>query len=111
MPMIRPGTLQAFIAEHRRTGADVSFISAMLEDAGAYGRVVRDRAGAVTAIAEARDASPAELALREINTGVYLARAAILRTALAELRPNNAQGEYYLTDLIAIARKIGLAVQ
>ena len=83
----------------------------MLEDAGAYGRVVRDRAGAVTAIVEARDASPAEIAIREINTGVYLARAAVLRASLAELRPNNAQGEYYLTDLVTIARRNGLAVQ
>ena len=111
MPMIRAATLQAFIAQHRRAGAEVSFISAMLDDAGSYGRVVRDRAGAVAAIVEARDASPAELAIREVNTGVYLARAAVLRTALAELRPNNAQGEYYLTDLVAIARSGGLAVE
>jgi bifunctional UDP-N-acetylglucosamine pyrophosphorylase / glucosamine-1-phosphate N-acetyltransferase len=110
MPMVRSATLRAFIGEHRRTGADVSFISATLHDAGAYGRVVRDRAGEVTAIVEARDAAPAELAIREVNAGVYLARAAVLRAALAELRPNNAQGEYYLTDLVAIARRRGLAV-
>jgi bifunctional UDP-N-acetylglucosamine pyrophosphorylase / glucosamine-1-phosphate N-acetyltransferase len=109
--MVRPGTLQAFIAEHRRAGADVSFITATMDDAGAYGRVVRDRAGTVAAIIEARDASPAELALCEVNMGVYLARAAVLRAGLAELRPSNAQGEYYLTDLVAIARRGGLAVQ
>ncbi|MGH7913823.1 MAG: NTP transferase domain-containing protein, partial [Candidatus Binataceae bacterium] len=111
MPMIRPATLQTFIAEHRRTSAGVSFISAMLDDAAAYGRVVRDHAGEVMAIVEARDASPAELAIREINTGVYLARAAVLRAALAELRPNNSQGEYYLTDLVAVARNGGLAIR
>jgi bifunctional UDP-N-acetylglucosamine pyrophosphorylase / glucosamine-1-phosphate N-acetyltransferase len=111
MPMIRPETLEAFISEHRHAGADISFISATLEGAGAYGRVVRDRAGAVAAIVEARDASPAELAIREVNTGVYVASAAVLRAALKELRPNNAQGEYYLTDLVAIARQDGLAVQ
>jgi bifunctional UDP-N-acetylglucosamine pyrophosphorylase/glucosamine-1-phosphate N-acetyltransferase len=111
MPMVRPATLQAFITEHRRAGADVSFISVTLDGAGAYGRVVRDHAGAVTAIVEARDATPAELAIPEVNTGVYLARAAVLRAALAELRPNNAQGEYYLTDLVSIARRSGLAVQ
>jgi bifunctional UDP-N-acetylglucosamine pyrophosphorylase / glucosamine-1-phosphate N-acetyltransferase len=111
MPMVRPATLQTFIAEHRRSGASVSFISARLEDAGAYGRVVRDSAGEVTAIVEARDASPAELALGEFNTGVYLAGAAVLRAALAELRPDNAQGEYYLTDLVAIARRGGIAVR
>jgi bifunctional UDP-N-acetylglucosamine pyrophosphorylase/glucosamine-1-phosphate N-acetyltransferase len=111
MPMIRPAMLEAFIAEHRRMSADVSFISVILADAGAYGRVVRDRAGAVTAIVEARDASPAELAIREINTGVYIARGTVLRAALAELRPNNTQREYYLTDLIAIARRSGFAVK
>jgi bifunctional UDP-N-acetylglucosamine pyrophosphorylase/glucosamine-1-phosphate N-acetyltransferase len=112
MPLIRPATLQTFIDEHRRTGADVSFVTAMLDDGGTYGRVVRERdGGEVTAIVEARDATPAELAIREINTGVYLFRAAVLRVALAELRPNNAQGEYYLTDLVAIARRGGLAVK
>ena len=111
MPMIRRATLQTFIDEHRRAGADASFISTMLKDAGAYGRVVRDRTGEVSAIVEARDASPAELALCEINTGIYLFRAAVLRGALAELRPDNAQNEYYLTDLVAIARRSGLAVQ
>jgi bifunctional UDP-N-acetylglucosamine pyrophosphorylase/glucosamine-1-phosphate N-acetyltransferase len=60
---------------------------------------------------EARDASPAELAIREINTGVYIARGTVLRAALAELRPNNTQREYYLTDLIAIARRSGFAVK
>jgi len=84
MPMIRPPTLQAFIAEHRRSGAAVSFISATMDNAGTYGRVVRDATGAVAAIVEARDASPAELAIREINTGVYLARAAAQRAALSE---------------------------
>src|SRR5512146_2747 len=111
MPMIRPITLETFVAEHRRAGAGVSFISARLGHAGAYGRVVRDHAGEVTAIVEARDASLAELAIGEINTGVYLARAPVLRAALAELRPNNAQGEYYLTDLVAIARRRGLSVK
>jgi bifunctional UDP-N-acetylglucosamine pyrophosphorylase/glucosamine-1-phosphate N-acetyltransferase len=112
MPLIRPETLQTFIDEHRRTGADVSFVTAMLDDGGMYGRVVRERdSGEVRAIVEARDATPAELAIREINTGVYLFRAAVLRVALAELRPNNAQGEYYLTDLVAIARRGGLAVK
>ncbi len=110
LPMIQPAALETFIAGHRRARADLSFISAMLDDAGGYGRVLRDRAGAVVAIVEARDASPAELALGEINTGVYLARAAVLRAALAELRPDNAPGEYYLTDLVAIARRHGLAV-
>ena len=87
------------------------FISVRLPDPGAYGRVVRDPAGTVAAIVEARDASAAERAINEVNTGIYLADVRFLRTALAELQPNNAQGEFYLTDIIAIARKHGLPVE
>ena len=107
MPMLNPATLRAFIEDHGRRGAVLSFISVKLADPAAYGRVVRDRDGNVAAIVEARDASPAERAIKEINTGIYLAGAAFLRSALAELEPNNEQHEYYLTDIIAIARRRG----
>jgi bifunctional UDP-N-acetylglucosamine pyrophosphorylase/glucosamine-1-phosphate N-acetyltransferase len=106
MPMISPDTLRAFIQAHRSSGAALSFISVTLDDPAAYGRVVRDGSGAVQAIVEARDASPTE-----INTGVYLVRAEVLRIALAELRPVNTQGEYYLTDIVAIARHRGISVE
>src|SRR5579859_5832468 len=69
MPRVDPKTLRAFIDEHRRRGADLSFISVELDDPAAYGRVVRDSAGAVAAIVEARDATPAQIALKETNTG------------------------------------------
>jgi bifunctional UDP-N-acetylglucosamine pyrophosphorylase/glucosamine-1-phosphate N-acetyltransferase len=91
-------------------GADLSFISVQLEDPAAYGRVVRDTTGNVAAIVEARDASPAQLAINEINTGIYLVRASLLRTALAELRNNNVQHEFYLTDIVAIVRSHGRSV-
>jgi bifunctional UDP-N-acetylglucosamine pyrophosphorylase/glucosamine-1-phosphate N-acetyltransferase len=110
MPAIQPATLRKFVEEHRRTRAEVSFISTMVNEAGAYGRVVRDREGNVAEIVEARDASPEQRKIREINTGVYLARASVLRAALAELRPANAQHEFYLTDIVAIARRAGGAV-
>jgi len=111
MPMVTAATLTAFAAAHRQSGAALSFISVRLDDPAAYGRVVRDESGAVCAIVEARDASPAERAINEINTGFYLADAAFLRSAIAELKPANAQGEYYLTDLAAIARGRGLKVE
>jgi bifunctional UDP-N-acetylglucosamine pyrophosphorylase / glucosamine-1-phosphate N-acetyltransferase len=110
MPMLGTPTLRAFSGEHRRSGADVSFITTTVDANSAYGRVVRDGAGEVQGIVEARDASPAELAIREVNVGVYLARAAVLRSLLPELKPQNAQHEHYLTDLIAIARRRGLNV-
>ena len=111
MPRLSPATMRAFVAEHRRRGAKLSFISVKVAAPSAYGRVVRDDAGAVRAIVEARDATPSELAIDEINTGVYLADAALLRETLAELRPDNAQREYYLTDIVAIARRRGVAVE
>ena len=110
MPRIDPHTLRAFIDDHHARGTDLSFISVELEDPAAYGRVVRDSAGAVAAIVEARDATPAQLALKEINTGIYLVGAALLRTALAQLRNDNAQREFYLTDIVAIARTHGRRV-
>ncbi len=110
MPLITAATLREFILAYRAAGAELCFISAEPEDPAAYGRVVRDARGGVAAIVEARDADPATLAIREINTGVYLADAALLRTAIAELRADNAQREYYLTDIVAIARRLGVRV-
>lgn len=107
MPRLTPATLRAFIDDHRARGGDLSFISVEIEKPAAYGRVVRDSAGRVVAIIEARDATPAQLAINEINTGIYLVRAGLLRAAIAELRNDNAQREFYLTDIVAIARGHG----
>lgn len=111
MPALRSATLRKFLAAHRRLKAPLAFISARLDDPADYGRVVRGADGRVTAVVEARDAGPAERAIDEINTGVYLADADFLRSAIGEVRPDNAQGEYYLTDLIAIGRARGLPVE
>jgi bifunctional UDP-N-acetylglucosamine pyrophosphorylase/glucosamine-1-phosphate N-acetyltransferase len=110
MPRLAPDTLRAFIRSHHAIEADLSFISVALDLPGAYGRVVRDSAGNVAAIVEARDATPAQLSLREINTGIYLVGAGVLRAALAKLCNDNAQREYYLTDIVAIARADGRKV-
>ncbi len=111
MPMLSPASLVKFAADHRRNDAVLSFISVIVKDGGAYGRVVRDADGNVCAIVEARDASAAERAIPEVNTGVYLARAEFLRAALADLKCDNAQREFYLTDIVAIARGRGLKVR
>jgi bifunctional UDP-N-acetylglucosamine pyrophosphorylase/glucosamine-1-phosphate N-acetyltransferase len=110
LPMLSPATLKAFRAAHRAAQSCLSFISAKVADAGAYGRVIRDFTNGVTAIVEARDATSEQRAITEINTGVYLVDAAFLREALDTLAPNNAQGEYYLTDIVAIARARGMRV-
>src|SRR5271167_4785558 len=104
MPAIKGSTLRAFLDAHRKRGAKLSFISIILDDPAAYGRVIRDSGGNVAKIVEFRDASTAERAIREINTGCYIVDCALLRSALADLKPANAQDEYYLTDIVAIAR-------
>jgi bifunctional UDP-N-acetylglucosamine pyrophosphorylase / glucosamine-1-phosphate N-acetyltransferase len=111
IPGLRADALRRFVGEHRRTGPALSLISAMLGDPAAYGRVIRDASGSVRAIVEARDASAEQRAVKEINTGTYLAQRRWLEVALAELKPDNDQHEYYLTDLVAIARAGGSRVE
>jgi len=111
MPRVRTDTLRAFLNEHRRRGAALSLISVTRADPAEYGRVVRDAAGAVQAIVEARDTSPAQRAIREINTGFYLASRRFLDAALAHITPDNTAHEYYLTDLVKIARARGAKVE
>src|SRR5690242_9195958 len=110
VPMLSSATLMEFAKAHRARRSKLSFITVKLADGGAYGRVVRDGGGEVSAIVEARDASPTELTIREINTGVYLADAALLRELLAGLKADNAQHEYYLTDIVALAKRGGAGV-
>ncbi len=110
LPMIPPSTLAAFARAHRARDSKLSFIAVELPDGGAYGRVLRDEWGEVIAIVEARDATEPQREIREINTGVYLADAALLRSALAEIKPDNVQREYYLTDIVAIAKRRGVEV-
>lgn len=110
MPMLNAATLDQFVNDHRESGLQLSFISLIVDDPAAYGRVVRDTDGLVRAIVEARDASPDEMAVREINTGIYIADAGLLREIVDEIRPNNMQHEYYLTDIVKIARQRGYQV-
>lgn len=110
LPMLAQETLAAFRRAHRAAGSKLSIITARMPDGGAYGRVIRDRGGEVEAIVEARDANSEQRAITEINTGVYLVDAALLRMALGEITADNVQREYYLTDLVGIARKHGVRV-
>ncbi len=108
VPLIRPETLRALTAV---AAADrLAILTVELPEPGAYGRVLRDASGRVRRIVEAGDAAPAELAVREVNTGFLAAPAARLKTWLARLGNDNAQGEYYLTDIIALAAAEGLTV-
>ncbi len=95
--------LDESLAEH----AEAAVLAAHMEDAGQLGRVVRSGDGTFVGIVEARDATQGQLAIHEINTGIYLFRSAELRKWLGQMKPNNAQGEYYITDCLSIAVRDG----
>jgi bifunctional UDP-N-acetylglucosamine pyrophosphorylase / glucosamine-1-phosphate N-acetyltransferase len=106
-PLIRPVTLAGLVLEHRLSGAACTLLTARMDDPTGYGRVVRDKDGRVRRIVEHRDADDAELAIDEINTGVYLFRRGLLAPALRRLTPHNAQAELYVTDVIAVLAEAG----
>ena len=111
-PLLSDSLLEALLAHHTHSGAAATLLTAVLDDAGAYGRIVRDAdTGRVRAIVEARDASPDQLLIREIGTSVYAFDPAALFDALAQITPQNAQGEYYLTDAVAYLATQGRIVE
>jgi len=100
VPLLRKITLDRLVDSVEK-GAEAALLTAVLTEPGAYGRVVRGHGGCVRAIIEAKDADAETLSLNEVNAGVYAFRRASLEQALASLKPDNAQGEYYLTDVIS----------
>ena len=105
-PLVRTETLQAML-EARAEGAAVVVLGFETEAPGGYGRLIVDKAG-LAAIVEARDATPEQRAIRLCNSGILAADAALLLDLLAGVEPDNAKGEYYLTDVVGLARAAGL---
>ncbi len=110
VPLLDAGTLDGLVRAHRGSGAAVTLLSAVLDDATGYGRIIRDEAGEVERIVEQKDATDAEAAVTEINAGVYVFQAGPLRTQLARVGTDNAQGEKYLTDVVGLLRAERLTV-
>jgi len=106
-PLIRGGTLKALAEKHIAAQAAVTLATSVLENPAGYGRIVRDSAGAVAGIVEHGDATPEQRAIKEVNPTYWMFRTADLFEALAQVRPNNKKGEYYLTDTLAILRQMG----
>jgi len=110
-PLLRPATVAALVEEHRESGAAATLLSARVDDPTGYGRVVRGRGGDVHAIVEHTDADAEQRAIDEINTSIYCFRRGVLAPALRRLTPDaNAQGEYYLTDVIKVLHDAGYPV-
>ena len=107
IPLITPETLLRLVEQHREQDAAATMLTALVDDPAGYGRVIRDEAGMVSGVVEHRDADEATLAIREINTGIYCFRGPELFAALCQVDNDNAQGEYYLPDVLKRLRAEG----
>ncbi len=109
-PLIKAETLKALVNSHREKKSDITVMSAIFENPTNYGRIVRNSDGSLNSIVEEKDASIEQKAIKEINAGIYCVNWAKIKSAFGELKSDNAQGEYYLTDIIKWGRENSLAV-
>ena len=107
MPLLDPDTLSQLLAFHEQSGNGATVLTTMLDDPTGYGRIIRDSEGNVLRIVEQKDANSSELVVHEVNTSVYVFDAAVLSKAIADLKSDNAQGEFYLTDALETAKQDG----
>lgn len=106
-PLMRRSTFRALLDVHLRDGNACTLLSARLDDGGSYGRILRGPDGSFSEIREARDCTPAQAAVTEVNTGTYVFRVRELLDSLGKLNTDNAQGELYLTDVPALIKAAG----
>lgn len=109
-PLIEVADIQKIVNEYLASSAHVGVVTVTLDDPGSYGRIVRHQ-GKVWAIVEAKDATHESRKIKEVNTGIYVLRAEILSDLLPRIQPHNAQGEFYLTDIVALAVEDGSKVE
>ncbi len=102
VPLIKSDTIKKLVEKRAETSSAITILTIRLDDAGAYGRIIRD-GDAIVDLVEARDATDEQLAVKEINSGIYSFDSVFLFDALDRINNKNAQGEYYLTDLVKIA--------
>jgi bifunctional UDP-N-acetylglucosamine pyrophosphorylase/glucosamine-1-phosphate N-acetyltransferase len=110
-PLLRGQTLVRLLEAHGNNRAAATLLTVKLDDPGSYGRVIRNAEGDVLRIVEAKDATPEERAVQEINASIYVFNVPLLLAVLGSLKPQNAQGEYYLTDVIGLLVAAGHAVR
>ncbi|MHB8781267.1 MAG: bifunctional UDP-N-acetylglucosamine diphosphorylase/glucosamine-1-phosphate N-acetyltransferase GlmU [Candidatus Geothermincolia bacterium] len=110
-PLITAGLIARLLGRHRESGADVTMLTAVMDDPRGYGRVLRDADGRVERIVEDSDIEPGQEGLSEVNASMYVFRREPLDRALERLEPANAQQEYYLTDAVPLVREGGGTVE
>lgn len=111
MPLIQPGTLKSLLKKHHDSGVECTMLSLKVPEKKDFGRVVRGAKGTVLRIVEAKDANDQEKTIDEYNSGVYCFNKGTLFKALALIDSDNAQGEFYLTDVVEILSRDGRAVE
>jgi bifunctional UDP-N-acetylglucosamine pyrophosphorylase / glucosamine-1-phosphate N-acetyltransferase len=111
MPLYKPETYRKLAETHRRSGAACTLLTARTCEMQDYGRVIRDKNGLFQGIVEMKDCTPEQAAIGEVNPGVYVFQGDVLFNVLKKLRSDNAQGEYYLTDVPQLIREEGFAVE
>lgn len=109
-PLITQETLKEFVKSHREKKSDITVMSAIFENPTNYGRIIRNQDGTLNSIVEEKDANEAQKAVKEINAGIYCLNWSKIKPAFSELKNNNAQGEYYLTDIIKWGNEQNLSV-
>lgn len=109
-PLIRAETLEEMIDAHRREQAALTLMTTLVDEPFGYGRILHDQQGRIQAIVEEKDATSEQRQIREINAGIYLVNRAFLFAALRQVGTDNAQGEVYLTDIVALANGQGQRV-
>ena len=108
VPILRPATINRLLNKSRDNKEAATLLTAIYDDPFGYGRIIRDEGGNIEAIVEERDATEEQKEISEINAGIYCFDIEALQEALKEIKPNNSQGEYYLTDVIEIIGRKGL---
>ena len=109
-PLIKEDTLKEFIDYHNSQNSDLTVMSAIFDNPANYGRIIRENDGTIKCIVEEKDASPEQKSVKEINAGIYCLDWSKISPAFSQLTSNNAQGEYYLTDIIEWGKKSKLSV-
>ncbi len=110
LPLITSETIKEFVESHREKKSDVTVMSAIFEDPTNYGRIIRNEDGTLKSIVEEKDTNAKEKQVKEINVGCYCLNWSKVKTAFGELKTDNAQGEYYLTDIVKWANDKRLSV-
>lgn len=110
VPLLRLETARMLVEQHLAQQAVLSVLTAVVDDPGPYGRVIKDADGNILRIVENKDAAPEERLVHEVNTGIYCAQFPVLLKALKSVKRDNVQGEYYLTDAVQLIREMGYKV-